>query len=60
VIVVTGLERVYVGDHWPSDVVGGYYFGALFLAAIIWVEREVVARWRPSPARGAAAEEGAP
>jgi len=60
VIVVTGLERVYVGDHWPSDVVGGYYFGALFLAAIIWVERKVVARWRPSPARGAAAEEGAP
>ncbi len=60
VIVVTGLERVYVGDHWPSDVAGGYYFGALFLAAIIWMERGVIARWRVSPARGARPEEGAP
>ncbi len=60
VIVATGLERVYVGDHWPSDVLGGYYFGALFLAAIIWIERAAVARWRILPARGAAAEEGTP
>jgi len=24
VIVATGLERVYVGHHWPSDVLGGF------------------------------------
>ena len=35
VIVGTGLQRVYVGDHWPSDVLGGYYLGALILAGLV-------------------------
>lgn len=39
IIVVTGIERVYVGDHWPSDVVGGYYFGALVLGVLVAAER---------------------
>lgn len=35
VIVGTGVERIYYGYHWPSDVVGGYYLGGLVLAALI-------------------------
>jgi membrane-associated phospholipid phosphatase len=35
IIVLTGLERVYVGHHWASDVLGGYYAGALIISAIV-------------------------
>jgi undecaprenyl-diphosphatase len=35
IIVLAGIERVYVGHHWPSDVLGGYYAGDLIVGAVV-------------------------
>jgi undecaprenyl-diphosphatase len=44
IIVLVGVERVYVGHHWPSDVLGGYYVGALLLAVFIAVHQLTMGR----------------
>ena len=40
-IVLLGLFRLLAGEHWPSDIIGGYMGGALALVAIIWLYRRV-------------------
>jgi len=45
VIVLACLARVWVGDHWPSDVAGGFLLGLGWSAFVIWLPE----RWLPSP-----------
>lgn len=52
-IVVIGVARIYAGQHWPSDVFGGYLLGGIWLAAVIHLYRtriEATASERPATA----------
>lgn len=46
-IMLTGLSRIYLGNHWFSDVIGGYFLGVttLFFAVVnnriaMWVQKD--------------------
>jgi membrane-associated phospholipid phosphatase len=42
-VPLVGLSRVYLGEHWATDVLGGYLVGAIVLALAI----QVYGRLRP-------------
>jgi membrane-associated phospholipid phosphatase len=44
-ILIACLGRVWAGDHWPSDVLGGVLLGLAWSAFILWLPE----RWLPSP-----------
>lgn len=45
VMVLACLARVWAGDHWPSDVAGGFLLGIGWCAFVLWLPE----RWLPSP-----------
>lgn len=42
IVIGMGLSRIYMGVHWPSDVIGSYASGLLALVALIGLRNSVV------------------
>ena len=36
-VVLVGPSRIYLGDHWASDVLGGYIFGGIWLCVALLI-----------------------
>jgi undecaprenyl-diphosphatase len=47
VIVLTCLARVWAGDHWPSDVIGGVLLGIAWSGFVLWLPERLLPlpRW---------------
>jgi len=38
-VALIGPSRIYLGEHWASDVLGGYLLGSICLLVAIWIYR---------------------
>jgi undecaprenyl-diphosphatase len=43
--MISGISRVYLGVHWPSDVLAGWVAGAAWLLLVALMVRLWLARW---------------
>jgi membrane-associated phospholipid phosphatase len=43
-IMLIGISRIYLGDHWLSDVIGSYIIGTFMLIILILLYQKVLSR----------------
>jgi membrane-associated phospholipid phosphatase len=51
-IALIGVSRVYLGAHWPSDTVGAYLAGGIWLTLMIEVYRRLKAKQKRQASAG--------
>jgi undecaprenyl-diphosphatase len=45
-LALTGVVNIWLGVHWPTDVIGGYLWGAALVLAASQLSREIARRLR--------------
>jgi undecaprenyl-diphosphatase len=46
IAAVVGYSRIYIGIHYPGDVLGGAGIGILIAWPMYWLQEKVAARWK--------------
>jgi undecaprenyl-diphosphatase len=50
-LIGVGISRMYLGTHWPADVLAGDLYGAVVVATVVWLGRRWLDRGRAANAR---------